>query len=64
MFVTGKHIMGYEMTKEDAFNKLWIKYDYCMMGYDRDILYKSMSKKEVLQRLKEEEIQKMCRCDK
>lgn len=42
------------MTKEEAFDRLWIKYDWCMMGYDREILFKSMSKKEVLLRLKEE----------
>ena len=42
------------MTKQDAFNKLWIKYDYCMLGYNYDALYKSMSKNEVVQRLKNE----------
>lgn len=43
------------MTKAEAFSILWIKYDYCMMGYDYDSLCKSMSKKEVLARLAEEE---------
>ena len=42
------------MTKENAFTELWIKYDYCMMGYDYETLYKSMTKQEVLKRLKEE----------
>ena len=42
------------MTKEDAFNILWARYDYCMMGYSYDQLLKSMSKKEVLRRLSEE----------
>jgi hypothetical protein len=39
------------MTKEEAFNLLWAKYDYAMMGYDREQLYKSMSAKEVKERL-------------
>jgi len=43
------------MSKREAFEKLWGIYDYCMMGYDKEILYKSMSKKEVLERLKDEE---------
>ena len=44
------------MTKEEAFNLLWAKYDYCMMGYDREQLYKSMSAKEVKERLEDEVI--------
>lgn len=42
------------MNKKDAFDKLWINYDYCMMGYEKEDLYKKLSKKEVLLRLKEE----------
>ena len=42
------------MTKEAAFDILWVKYDYCMMGYSYEQLLKSMSKSEVLKRLKEE----------
>lgn len=42
------------MTKEKAFDILWIKYDYCMMGYSYDDLFKSMRKKEVLERLQYE----------
>lgn len=41
--------------KRDAFDILWVKYDYCMMGYPKDALYRSMSKKEVLHRLKRQE---------
>lgn len=44
------------MTKCDAFDKLWIRYEYCMMGYPYDALYRSMEKKEILRRLSEEEI--------
>lgn len=43
------------MSKQDAFSRLWIKYDYCMMGYNYKTLFKSMSKKEVLERLADEE---------
>jgi hypothetical protein len=42
------------LTKREAFEMLWARYDYCMMGYDKEQLYKSMSKREVLQRLKNE----------
>ena len=42
------------MGKQEAFNELWIKYDYCMMGYSYESLYKNMSKKEVIERLKKE----------
>ena len=42
------------MTKREAFEILWVKYEYCMMGYDKNVLYKSMSKKVVLERLYEE----------
>ena len=42
-------------TKEDAFNILWSKYDYSMLGWSYDFLYKAMTKKEVLRRLKDEE---------
>ena len=43
------------ISKEKAFNLLWAKYDYCMMGYDYYILKKSMSKEEVVRRLEAEE---------
>ena len=42
------------MTKRDAFEELWSIYDYCMMGYDKESLYKSMSAKEVKDRLRYE----------
>ena len=42
------------MTKQEAFEELWSIYDYCMMGYSRETLYKSMSKEEVLDRLRNE----------
>ena len=40
------------MTKEKAFNILWVRYDYCLMGYTYEALLKSMSTKEVLKSLK------------
>lgn len=42
------------MTKKEAFEELWSIYDYCMMGYDKEMLYKSMTAKEVKERLLEE----------
>jgi len=46
------------MTKREAFDELWIKCDYCMMGYNYETLYKSMKKDEVISRLREAESEK------
>ena len=46
------------MTKQEAFDILWVKYDYCMMGYNKKDLYRAMPAKEVQQRLKDEEFLK------
>lgn len=45
-------------SKEDMFSELWVKYDYCMMGYDYDALFKSMTKKEIQDRLRYERASK------
>jgi hypothetical protein len=44
------------MTKREALEILWIKYDYCMLGFSKELLYKNMSKKEALNRLADEEL--------
>lgn len=43
------------MTKDEMFNTLWVKYDYCMMGYSYDELKKSLTAEEVKRRLIDEE---------
>ena len=39
------------MSREDMINELWIKYDYHMMGYQKDDLFKNMPDEELKKRL-------------
>jgi len=43
------------MTKAEAFYILWFRYNYVMTGINYHTFYNSMSKKEILARLAEEE---------
>jgi hypothetical protein len=40
-------------TKEELFNILWVRFNYCLLGYPKDDLFKSLTKEEMLSRLKE-----------
>lgn len=40
-------------TKEELFELLWVRFNYCLLGYPKLELFNSLTKEEMLKRLKE-----------